>query len=136
MAVAVVLADSPADVIAFALEGENDAYDVERLRTTLDALPDTALPPIIDLGRATFIDSAVVSVLLEHAHAAASGGRAFAVFLPETAGEYVRRLIETTRLHSILPLHEDWDEMLASVEHPRAISASLQPSVSADRQRD
>jgi anti-anti-sigma factor len=82
--------------------GDNDASDAQQLRSTLDALPDTALPLIIDLSSATFIDSSVAGILVERARVAASGGRAFAVFLPEAASEYVRRLITTTQLDSIL----------------------------------
>jgi anti-anti-sigma factor len=135
LAVAVLLADGPADVIAFALEGDNDASDAQQLRSTLDALPDTAVPLIIDLSSATFIDSSVAGILVEQARIAANGGRAFAVFLPEAASEYVRRLITTTQLDSILPLHHNWNDMLASLRQRHVINDSLLQSIPADRHR-
>ncbi len=111
----VFLANGPPDVIAFALVGENDAYDAERLSRTLDALPKTSLPLIIDLGNTTFVDSAIVSTLLECFRTAATSGRALALVLPESTGEQVRRLFKTTHLDSLLPVYDSWDDALAGI---------------------
>src|SRR5262249_646882 len=97
------------------LGGESDAYDAERLRTTSAALPRTTVPLVIDLSRATFIDSTFAGVLLEQTRATATEGRAFAVFLPDTAGPHVRRMSEMTRLDIVLPLCRDGDHMHANL---------------------
>lgn len=69
------------------------------------------MPLVIDLSRSTFIDSTIAAFLLEQTRSAATEGRAFAVFLPDTAGLHVRRMIEMTRLDIVLPLYRNWDEM-------------------------
>jgi anti-sigma B factor antagonist len=116
--VAVVLAGSPPGVYVFALSGESDAYDADRLREQLVARADPSLPVIVDLGEATFVDSAVVALLIEAAREAERLGRRFLIFLPATAGTHVHRLFEITGLDTILPIFRSWDAAVATARRP------------------
>lgn len=96
------------------LVGEHDAFGAESLRRELDRLLDSGRPIVIDLGEATFIDSATVGVLLTAFRRVQAAGLTLGVVLPTTAGPYVRRLIETTKLDTVFPIHESRAAALAA----------------------
>jgi anti-anti-sigma factor len=53
------------DVHVLVIDGELDISNVEELRQAALALPNDAAGLVVDLGRATFIDSSTVALLFE-----------------------------------------------------------------------
>jgi anti-anti-sigma factor len=87
-----------------ALVGEHDAFGAERLRYELERLVAKGTPIVVDLSEATFIDSATVGVLLT---AFRSGSAGLSLVLPSTeGGVHVRKLLHTTQLDAVFPIHE------------------------------
>lgn len=92
------------------LPGESDAFLAPRIRSDLaDALSGDA-PLVVDLTRATFIDSTVVGILLEGLADCEARERPLLLLLPEDAAPEVHRLFEITGLAALLPVVRSWDE--------------------------
>jgi anti-anti-sigma factor len=91
-------------VVIVALAGEHELYGALKLRRRLDALIDEGLTLVVDLTHATFLDSSIVSVLLEARDRARRGGTKYAIVLDESTGDSVRRMFEITGLHRYLPV--------------------------------
>jgi anti-sigma B factor antagonist len=106
--------DSPEGACVVTLIGEHDAFGAEGLRRELDRLLDSGRPIVIDLGEATFIDSATVGVLLTAFRRIEASGLTLGLVLPTSAGPYVHRLIETTHLDTVFPIHDSLDAALAA----------------------
>src|SRR5918997_5930924 len=95
--------------------GESDAFVAPRIRSDLaDALGGEA-PLVVDLTKATFIDSTVVGVLLEGLADCEKRERPLLLLLPDDAAPGVHRLFEITGLASLLPLVRSWDEVTTRV---------------------
>lgn len=92
------------------LRGEHESYTAEKLRGRLRDLLDEDLGVVCDLSRATFVDSTIVSVLLEQRREAARRGQKFAIVLDDQTGPAVRRLFEIARLDVVLPVVESRSE--------------------------
>ena len=67
-------------------------------------------PLVIDLSQATFVDSTIVSVLLEGLADYERIERPLVLLLPDDAAPEVHRLFEITGLAGLLPLVRSWDE--------------------------
>lgn len=80
------------------LTGEHEAYTAEKLSRSLTGLIDESVAVTVDLGRAAFIDSTVVGVLLASARHARGTGVPFRLRLGPDTGWPVRRLLEVTGL--------------------------------------
>jgi anti-sigma B factor antagonist len=92
------------------LSGESDAFVAPRIRSDLaDALCGDA-PLVVDLTRASFIDSTVVGVLLEGLADCEKRERPLLLLLPDDAAPEVHRLFEITGLAALLPVVRSWDE--------------------------
>ncbi len=91
---------SPADpaTCVVALSGEQDAYSAPRLETELYALLDEAIGVVVDLTRATFLDSQSLSILLRARHRAERGLLGFTVVLPREPYTQAHRILEITGL--------------------------------------
>lgn len=97
------------------LTGESDAYSAPRIRSDLaDALSGDS-PLMVDLTRATFIDSTVVGVLLEGLADCEKRERPLLLLLPDDAATEVHRLFEITGLAALLPVVRSWDEASARI---------------------
>jgi anti-sigma B factor antagonist len=107
----------PAEAGVVTLVGEHDAFGAESLQRELDRLLESGRPVVVDLGEATFIDSATVSVLLAACRRMEAAGLTLALVLPSSTGPYVRRLIEMTHLDTVFPIHESLDDALAAARH-------------------
>jgi anti-anti-sigma factor len=97
------------------LVGEHDAFGSERLQRALEQLLALRTPIVVDLSEATFIDSVTVGVLLAAYRAGKASGVTVGLVLPPAPGaHYVRRLIETTRLDDVFPIHPSLADALAA----------------------
>jgi anti-anti-sigma factor len=104
--------DAPSGAAVFQASGENDAYDAGRLEQELEAARAGARGVIIDLRRATFVDSTFVSVLLVQAKVRE---QRLAVVVPGDPANAVARLFDLAHLSEALPVYGDWNEALAAV---------------------
>jgi anti-sigma B factor antagonist len=96
------------------LEGDIDLHVSPAVRESLNAVirkkPERI---VIDLSRATYIDSAGIAVLiLAMQQVEAYGGKLFLSGLQET----LRSIFETSRLERIFPIFPDVDAALAASE--------------------
>jgi len=93
-----------------ALQGESDSYVAPRVRSDMRSALGGDAPLVVDLTRATFIDSTIVGVLLEGLADCERLERPLLLLLPEDAAPEVHRLFEITGLASVLPVVSSWDE--------------------------
>jgi anti-sigma B factor antagonist len=100
------------------LPGESDAFVAPRIRSDLASALGGEDPLVVDLTRATFIDSTIVGVLLESLADCEKLERPLLLLLPEDAAPEVHRLFEITGLASLLPLVRSWDEAMLRVTAP------------------
>ena len=92
------------------LPGESDAYAAPRVRSDLATALGGKAPLVVDLTRATFIDSTIVGVLLEGLADCERLELPLVLLLPDDAAPEVHRLFEITGLSRLLPLVRSWDE--------------------------
>ncbi len=86
------------------MRGEHDLSTADALRETLDEVRDQRSPFVVDLTETTFIDSAVLSVLIAEHDRATAAGTAVGFAVGEGAGHAVRRIVDLTGLSSVLPI--------------------------------
>jgi anti-anti-sigma factor len=97
-----------------ALIGEHDLDSRSALRATLAYATETR-NLLVDLGACTFIDSAVISLLLATQRKLEGKGRRCELIIPPQPG-YVTRLFEVTGIASVLSVHPSRSAALAGME--------------------
>jgi anti-anti-sigma factor len=100
-------------VTIIALAGEHETYTAEKLRHELRTLLEGGCGVVVDLTEATFLDSAVVAVILEARALAAERDLKFALVMDDRTGPAVQRLFELTGLRSVLTVAPSRDAALA-----------------------
>lgn len=105
---------SETGVAIVALKGEHETYTAQKLRQELRDLLDGGSGVVLDLTAATFLDSAVIGVILEARAIAAATGLKFAIVMDDNTGPAVQRLFDLTGLRSVLTIAETRDAALAS----------------------
>lgn len=111
-------APSGSGYTVIALPGESDAYSAPRVRSDLATALGSDTPLVIDLSQATFVDSTIVSVLLEGLADYERIERPLVLLLPDDAAPEVHRLFEITGLAGLLPLVRSWDEAASRFAKP------------------
>lgn len=96
-----------------ALTGEHDLNTAPELGRALDEGVKGAQGVVVDLSRATFVDSTILGVILEGRRRALAAGRGFAVANDGTAPA-VTRVLEITGLRTELPVHAASPEAVAA----------------------
>jgi anti-sigma B factor antagonist len=92
------------------LLGEADAYSAPRVRDDLAAALGGEAPLVIDLTRATFVDSTIMGVMLESLKRCEQLDRKFLLLLPEDGAPEIHRLFKLTGLEKLLPVVRSWEE--------------------------
>lgn len=87
--------------------GEHDLTTASELSQRLDSLLGEGLGIVVDLSRATFIDSSVLAALLAASRDAGERGSGFAVTVPADEADGVRRVIEVTGLDQVMTMARD-----------------------------
>ena len=104
------------DTAVVALVGEHDLHSRAALRATL-AYAAEGRNELVDLSRCTFVDSAIISLLLATQRTLnAQDGRCELV-IPTQAG-YVTRLFEITGIEGLFTVHASRAAALDSVRSP------------------
>jgi len=108
----ILLDDSPGDVVVVVVEGEHDIYTAPTLRERLDEALDRRGGLVVDLTKATFVDSSVLGALLDARRRALDAGQGFVVCVGEEVEPGVRRILDITGLVPVLPVVNGRDEAL------------------------
>ena len=88
-----------------AVTGEIDLFTAPEFKQRVSApIDDGRTRVVVDLTETTFIDSAVLSVLIAEHDRAAAAGTAVGFAVGEGAGHAVRRIVDLTGLSSVLPI--------------------------------
>jgi anti-sigma B factor antagonist len=95
------------------ISGEHDLSTAPNLRRRLDGLLEEGSSTVVDLTPATFIDSSILSVILDGRRRAAEGRIGFAV-VRSNGSNAVDRVLEVTGLRSELPVHARWEEAVSA----------------------
>jgi anti-anti-sigma factor len=99
-------------VRVIALVGEHDLSTVDGLSDEIDRQFRESSHIVVDLTRATFVDSTVVCALaLGGEHARIRSACRFAVVAP--GNSFVRKVFDMVDLRSIMPTYDTLDEALA-----------------------
>ena len=100
------------------LTGEHDLSSADELT---DALAQAAGPAtLVDLSETSFIDSAVLGVLIGSHRDATAAGRSWALVVGPGSGAAVRRILELTGLDTVLPVYASREQALAALAGSRS----------------
>jgi anti-sigma B factor antagonist len=105
------------------ITGEHDLSTAPELRRRLEELLNERMGVVVDLSRATFIDSSILGVILDGKRRAAEAKVGYAV-LHANGADPVDRVLEVTGLRAELPVHTARDA---------ATSAALEGSGKSSR---
>ena len=101
------------------VSGEIDLYTAPRFSEALADAVRTANVLVVDLSGISYIDSAGLSVLLlTHKRLSARGASLYVVSPPSNPG--VRRVMEVTRLDSLISIRPTLDDVLRELNMQRA----------------
>lgn len=108
-----VIDRSEQGVVIVALEGEHEVFSATKLKRDLENLIDDGLALVVDLTRATFLDSSIVSVLLQARDRARRNGTQYGIVLDESSDASVLRMFAITGLDRYLPVVSTREAALA-----------------------
>ncbi len=98
------------------ISGEHDLSTAPELRRRLGNLIAESDAVVVDLSRATFVDSSVLGAILDARRRADDAGLGFAVAHPG-GDDSVGRVLEITGLRAELPVHFGRDEAMAAASN-------------------
>ena len=101
-----------------ALVGEHDLHSRAALRATLASAAE-GRHVVVDLSHCTFVDSAIISLLLATQRTLAARAGRCELIIPPDAG-YVTRLFELAGIAGLFTVHDSHSAALASIEAPAA----------------
>jgi anti-anti-sigma factor len=100
------------------LRGEHDLSTATDISGRIEAALASASGLAIDLSETTFIDSAVLRVLITAQERAAERGAGFAIAVAESSGHGVHRLLTLTGLDSKLATRTSREDAIAAAAAP------------------
>ena len=106
------------EIIAVCLEGEFDLSDVRGLRDEIDRALGGGNDVILDLSGATFLDSSIISVLVQSSREA-SASRQMVVLQLGTAA-VVERILEFFAIERVVPRARDRREAVRIIQRHAA----------------
>lgn len=106
----IALDDSHGDVLVVLVSGEQDIYTAPALRDRLDQALGAERGLIVDLTKATFLDSSILGALLEARRQAQERGLGFVVCLGDSPEPGVERILEITGLVPVFPVVRSREE--------------------------
>jgi len=93
--------------------GEQDVATVERLREELERAELAGGDIVVDLSQATFIDSSIARLLLEHGLLPASDEVSIALVIP--AAGFPAKVLRLMEVYDRLPAYESRDDALRAL---------------------
>jgi anti-anti-sigma factor len=100
------------EIVAICLEGDFDLANAPRLRDEIDRLLEGRNDLIVDLSKATFVDSSVINVLLQASKAARGRNR---MVLQLGTATIVERALELANMWLVLQRADDRQEAVRIV---------------------
>jgi anti-sigma B factor antagonist len=98
-------------IAILSISGEHDLNTAPQLRQRLEEQMDAGTGVVVDLTKASFVDSSILGVILEGARRSADSGIGFAVAQANGA-QAVSRVLEVTGLRAELPVHASREDAL------------------------
>ena len=108
----IVLDDVAEDVVVVVVEGEHDIYTAPTLRERLDEAIGRGAGVVVDLTRATFVDSSVLGALLDARRRALDAQQGFVVCVGDDVEPGVQRILDITGLVPVLPVLRGREEAI------------------------
>ena len=108
------------DTAVVALVGEHDLHSRAALQATL-AYAAERRNVLVDLGRCSFVDSAIISLLLATQRTLQTNDGRCELVIPPDAG-YVRRLFEISGIAGLFRVHPSRNVGFASMAAPAALA--------------
>lgn len=93
--------------------GEQDVATVERLREEIERASVAGGDVVVDMSQATFIDSSVAGLLVEHGPQSATDGVSLALVIP--AAGFPAKVLRLLEVYDQLPAYESRDEALQAL---------------------
>jgi len=115
-------ADPPVAIVE--LTGEHDGLTAHRIEQELAQLHDAGLPIVVDLLRASFVDSSTLSTLLAAQRQAEEASLGFVLVLDGAMGRQVHRIFETTGLESAFAVAHTREEAIGVARQGVAVRES------------
>ena len=109
-----MLDDSHGDVLLVVVRGEHDIYTAPTLRERLDEALERKGGVVVDLTKATFVDSSVLGALLDARRRAHDASQGFVVCVGDSVEPGVRRILDITGLVPVLPVVEGREEAITA----------------------
>jgi anti-anti-sigma factor len=119
--ISVTLAGEPPSAVV-ALVGEHDVYSSHRLEHELVVLLEEGRRIIVDLRKATFVDSSTLSALLSARNAADGYGFGFVLVLSEDSYTPVHQILDITGLRQEFRIFDDRDAALQSLHDRQRVA--------------
>jgi anti-anti-sigma factor len=95
------------------LVGEHESFSADQIERALNAALAEGLAVIVDLTETEFLDSAVITVLLNARDEAQRLSVRFALVVDDSTGWPVRQLLDLTGLVSVFPIAESREDAIA-----------------------
>jgi len=113
----ILLEESDGAVAIITIAGEHDIYTAPALRERLDeGLAQASSGLVVDLSRATFVDSSILGALLEGRRQALEQDLRYVVCIAEEVEAGVQRILEITGLVPVLPVVHSREEAVATAQ--------------------
>jgi anti-sigma B factor antagonist len=86
------------------LEGEHDVYTAPALTGKIESCLSERIPVVVDLTRASFIDSSILRALIVARNGSQERSLGFAVCLDQNEDSAVKRVFEIARAEELFPV--------------------------------
>jgi anti-sigma B factor antagonist len=97
------------------LRGEHDMNDAADLRDAIGKLQQEGAGIVLDLSETTFIDSSILTALVEAQRTARAAGLGLVVYTGNGLDQGVHRILDLTGMAGEMPLHADRNAAIAAV---------------------
>jgi anti-sigma B factor antagonist len=110
-------------VAVVVLEGEHDVYTAPVVTGKIEACLSEGIPVVVDLTRASFIDSSILRALIVARNGSQERSLGFAVCLDQNEDSAVKRVFEIARAQELFPVLPSQTEAIEAVLSPGSASS-------------
>jgi anti-sigma B factor antagonist len=97
------------------LEGEHDVYTAPSVTGRIDSCLSEGVPIVVDLSRASFIDSSILRALIVARNSSEEKSLGFAVCLDQSQDSAVQRVFEVARAQELFTIVASQAEAIEKV---------------------
>ena len=102
-------------IVAVCLEGEFDLSNVRDLSDEIDRVLEAGNDVILDLSQVTFMDSSIISILVQGSREASARRQRMVLQLGTAA--VVERVLELFAIEQVVPRARDREEAVRTIRH-------------------